>query len=116
MKEEYVGPRSELEESITEVWKEVLQLDKVGINDNFFDLGGNSLLMVKVHKKLQELFKKEYQLVELFKYSSVSALAQFLGEPGKTDNSYQDISDRARKQKQAISNRKHQSKAREVSQ
>jgi polyketide synthase PksJ len=83
MKEEYVGPRSELEESITEVWKEVLQLDKVGINDNFFDLGGHSISLIELQHKLQEALQKEIIITDLLKYPSVNLFAKYLiGQSG----------------------------------
>jgi amino acid adenylation domain-containing protein len=74
----HVLPRTEAEHSIAEVWQEVLQLQSVGIFDNFFDVGGHSLLMVQVHDQLRERFKFEISLVELFEYPSINSLAEHL--------------------------------------
>jgi acyl carrier protein len=74
----YVAPRCETERTIAAIWKQVLQVEKVGMNDSFFDLGGHSLLMVQVHGKLQEVFKKDLSVMELFQYPTVSSLAEFL--------------------------------------
>jgi amino acid adenylation domain-containing protein/non-ribosomal peptide synthase protein (TIGR01720 family) len=74
----YVLPRTEAEHNIAEVWQEVLQLKSVGIFDNFFDVGGHSLLMVQVHDQLRERFKFEISLVDLFEYPSISSLAEHL--------------------------------------
>ena len=63
---------------IADIWQEILQLDKVGIHDNFFDLGGHSLLVVQIHRKLQETFQLKLPLFEMFKYPTVYALAQYL--------------------------------------
>jgi acyl carrier protein len=73
-----VLPRTEAEHNIAEVWQEVLQLKSVGIFDNFFDVGGHSLLMVQVHGQLRERFKFEISLVDLFEYPSISSLAEHL--------------------------------------
>ena len=58
---DYLAPRSEVERSIAIVWQEVLQVEKVGVYDNFFDLGGHSLLMVRVQSRLQEIFNRDMQ-------------------------------------------------------
>ncbi len=79
---EFVAPQSDLEQSIAEIWKKVLGLDDVGLNDNFFDLGGHSMLLTQVHKELQEL-APQLTLVDLFKYPTIGALTGFLsGESG----------------------------------
>jgi amino acid adenylation domain-containing protein len=78
-REAYVAPRGELEESIAAVWRDLFGLDRVGIHDNFFDLGGNSLLIVKLHSRLQKALGREFPLVELFKHPTISALAGGLG-------------------------------------
>ena len=74
----YVVPRTEAERNIARVWQEVLGLESVGIFDNFFDLGGHSLLMIQVHNQLRERFKFEVSLVELFEYPSINSLAEHL--------------------------------------
>ncbi len=75
----YVAPQSEIEKNITAVWQEVLQVEKVGIDDNFFDLGGHSLLMIQVHSKLQAILSKPLTVIELFQYPTINALAAFVG-------------------------------------
>lgn len=73
----YVAPRSDIEKAIATAIREILQLEQVGVNDNFFDLGGNSLLLARYYTKLQNLLPNELQsisLIDLFKYSTISAL------------------------------------------
>jgi amino acid adenylation domain-containing protein/non-ribosomal peptide synthase protein (TIGR01720 family) len=78
----YVAPRNSTEEAIAQVWQELLGFERVGIQDNFFDLGGHSLLLVQVHRRLQDLFpERELSVVELFTYSTVAALAAHLSGP-----------------------------------
>jgi acyl carrier protein len=76
--EPYVAPRSELESLIAGVWREVLEVEKVGVHDNFFGLGGHSLLVIRVNGKLREALRAELPVVEMFKYPTVSALAERL--------------------------------------
>jgi fengycin family lipopeptide synthetase D len=52
----YVEPVGEVERAVAEVWREVLRVGQVGVHDNFFDLGGHSLLLVQVHSLLQERY------------------------------------------------------------
>jgi hypothetical protein len=77
---EYIAPRSALEKTISEVWCEVLNLEKVGVHDNFFDLGGSSLLMPRAQSKLNALLGRKLQLMTLFQYPSISSLAVFLSQ------------------------------------
>lgn len=79
-------PRNQVEEQIAAVWRDVLQLENVGIHDNFFDLGGHSLLLLRLHHQLyhvlrvQEEFGCELAVVDLFQYPTISALASHLSQ------------------------------------
>ncbi len=77
----YAAPKSELERIIAAVWLEALGVEKVGIHDNFFDLGGHSLLLAKVHARLREVLERDLSLVDLFKNPTVSSLAAALSRP-----------------------------------
>jgi hypothetical protein len=66
------------------VWREVLRTDGVGADDNFFDLGGNSVLLVKARSRLAEVFAREVPTVTLFTYPTVRALAAHFDGTGKT--------------------------------
>jgi amino acid adenylation domain-containing protein len=76
------APLSEIEQTISSVWRQVLQVDEVSVHENFFDIGGHSLLMVQVQRNLANVLEKEIQLVDLFKYSTISSLANYLDENG----------------------------------
>ena len=78
----YSAPRSELERTITALWQEELKVETVGVDDNFFDLGGHSLRMAKVHARLKEALGREISLIELFQYPTVSSLARHLSGSG----------------------------------
>ncbi|QXV63878.1 non-ribosomal peptide synthetase [Mucilaginibacter sp. 21P] len=70
-------PRNETEEVILKAWIEVLNKQPIGVNVNFFDIGGNSLLLVKVSTILSEFFP-DLTIVDLFNYTSIEKLAAFL--------------------------------------
>lgn len=71
----FVAPRSELEECIAGIWREVLNVEQVGVHDNFFDLGGHSIRALEVRSRLSHTLGVEIPAVTLFRYPSVSALA-----------------------------------------
>jgi amino acid adenylation domain-containing protein len=100
LESEFVAPRNETEQIIAAIWQEALQTETVGIDDNFFDLGGHSLLMVGVHNKLRERFKKDVPIADLFKHPTIRLLTKCFNEEVKPVSS-QSIRDRAKKQKEA---------------
>src|SRR5262249_58638875 len=63
----WAAPADEAEQSIARVWAEVLGVDRVGRDSNFFDLGGHSLLLINARRKLEEVFAREVPLVEMFR-------------------------------------------------
>ncbi len=67
------APRSGLERSIAEVWREVLGVEQVGVEDNFFDRGGHSLLLIRVHSRLQKILDREIPVVDLFNHPTIAA-------------------------------------------
>jgi aryl carrier-like protein len=79
-----VEPRTPAEEAVAAAWREVLGRERVSVHDNFFDLGGHSLRLVQVHRRLRARFPdREIPVVELFRYPTVAALAAWLsGEAG----------------------------------
>ncbi|HSF40807.1 MAG TPA: amino acid adenylation domain-containing protein, partial [Thermoanaerobaculia bacterium] len=76
--EAFVPPRAGLESAVAEVWREVLGVPEVGAGDNFFDLGGHSLLLVEVQTRLKERLGEEVSLLDLFRNPNVGSLARFL--------------------------------------
>jgi amino acid adenylation domain-containing protein len=77
------APSTDLEREIAVVWREVLGRAAVGVEDNFFDLGGHSLLLVRLHARLQQVLQREIPLLDLFAHPTVRAQAGHLGRrPG----------------------------------
>jgi hypothetical protein len=71
-------PQSEMERVIAAVWREVLAHERVGLHDNFFDLGGHSLLLGQIHSRLARLLGRSLSMVDLFRFPTVAALARHL--------------------------------------
>lgn len=82
LEETFVAPSGAVESALAEIWAQVLGLERVGVHDNFFDLGGHSLLLMQLHGKLNEKFQSDISLVELFEYSTVSAQAKRISNNG----------------------------------
>ncbi|UCH93968.1 MAG: amino acid adenylation domain-containing protein [Candidatus Aminicenantes bacterium] len=74
---EYVPPETEMEKTIADIWREVLQIDQVGLHDNFFDIGGHSLSIVKVNAKLKKVFDKDISAAAMFRYRTISSLVEY---------------------------------------
>ncbi|HYR06596.1 MAG TPA: amino acid adenylation domain-containing protein [Longimicrobium sp.] len=74
-------PRNGLEEMVAELWAGVLGVAQVDVTDNFFDLGGTSLLLYRVYSRLREV-RADLRVVDLFRYTTVEALAGWLGDTG----------------------------------
>lgn len=74
------------ESTIANIWSQVLGLDRVGLNDNFFDLGGHSLHMVSVLSKLQAIYDVPIAIVDLFRYPTVKLLAHKIGAGSQSDD------------------------------
>src|SRR5258708_28808654 len=73
---------NELEAAIADVWKKVLRTDRVGLDDNFFDLGGDSLLLVAVHSQLKKRLEREIHVMDLFDHTTVRTVAKHLRAAG----------------------------------
>ncbi len=72
-------PTTEAQRKVADVWKGVLQIDRVGLDDNFFDLGGHSLLLAQAHALLQSAFGRQFGFIEMFRHPTVATLSAFLG-------------------------------------
>ena len=79
----FVAPGTSTEEILTAIWAEILRLERVGVEDNFFDLGGNSLLGIKVIDRIQARFKLKVSVVRLYQYSTIRSMAEYLTEAMK---------------------------------
>ncbi len=79
LEQAFAAPRNETERRIAGVWQEVLGLERLGIHDSFFDLGGQSLLLARVHARLrQQPGGEQLVLIDLFRHPTVAALAEHM--------------------------------------
>jgi len=84
----YVGPENETQEQLMKIWAEVLLLEEsgIGIDANFFELGGNSLNIIQVNNKIKEVFQEELEVVTLFSYPTIRSLAGYLHQSNGGEN------------------------------
>jgi acyl carrier protein len=97
-----------VEVSLVEIWREVLGLDQVGIYDNFFDLGGHSLALVKVRSRIESRFGRRVSLPELFTYPTIAALSRRLLDAETQNDILAEVRHRSERQKESSRRRRQQ--------
>jgi amino acid adenylation domain-containing protein len=105
----YIAPQTEIEEKIETILKSVLRVDKIGIQDNFFELGAHSLLLVQAQEKLQRTLDREVPVLALFQYPTISSLADYLESSLTVQNEavfQEEFDERAAKIKEARQQRR----------
>jgi amino acid adenylation domain-containing protein len=101
-------PTSEIERQLVVIWQETLGIQTVGIHDSFFDLGGHSLLLLKVCERIRTLLHQPLDIIDMFQYTTIQALAEYL-ETGQQEQTHlQKRLERAQLQRQSISKNKTQ--------
>ena len=96
-----VAPESELEQAIAAIWQEVLGLDQVSVNDNFFDLGGNSVGMIQVHGRLVRALGRDLPITQVFRYSTIGSLAAAIADESGSAAAVESAREAAAKQREA---------------
>jgi natural product biosynthesis luciferase-like monooxygenase protein len=96
-----VLPRDQVEGAISAIWKRVLGIPELGIDDNFFDLGGHSLLMVRTHREIEEEFQIIIPLIKLLEHPTVRTLAAYIRGSVQNDSSGE-LEERANKRMRAM--------------
>jgi acyl carrier protein len=76
--QDYQAPRNTLEQTLADIWAEVLKVEKVGIRDNFFELGGHSLLATQIASRVQKTLQRDVPLRAMFECSTVEELAEHI--------------------------------------
>ena len=102
---EYVAPEGELQGTLVDVWRELLGRDKVGVDDNFFDIGGHSLLVVRMHRSLKERVAQPVALTDLYRFPTIRALASHLEAGGQSED-LKKSADRAAMRRDALKRRR----------
>jgi amino acid adenylation domain-containing protein len=75
------APRTDIERFIGEVWREHLQVTNISVDDNFFDLGGHSMMLLSIHERMAARFNDRITVIDLFSYPSIATLAKYLEAP-----------------------------------
>ena len=73
-----VLPQGDVEKTIAELWRKTLKIERVGVTDNFFDLGGHSLLVVQLHNQLKQALNVPLSLTDLYQYPTIRSLSEYL--------------------------------------
>ncbi|MCP5050991.1 MAG: amino acid adenylation domain-containing protein, partial [bacterium] len=89
---EYVAPRNPVENTLAGIWSEILGVpgERIGVHDNYFDLGGTSFEIIRINGKLREVFQLDIPVVNMYRYTTIKTLAQYLNNeegniPDRTD-------------------------------
>jgi amino acid adenylation domain-containing protein len=96
--EQYIAPRTALEQKMADIWAQTLNLEKVGIHDNFFDLGGTSILGLQLVARIQEQLGSTLRTVKLYQYSTVRALVEYLDREANCQRASQGLQLRSQRQ------------------
>ena len=80
IKDSFVAPRNETEKVVAEIWQGVLKLQRVGVEDNFFDIGGHSLLAVQIMTRIEKKLGKKMPIAVLFEFPTVAKLTAHISE------------------------------------
>jgi amino acid adenylation domain-containing protein len=102
MEQSFRAPENKLELEIARVWQEILSLDRVGIDDNFFDLGGNSLRLAEVHSRLQKMIGSTFSITDLFAHTTVRQVAALLTRAETQLQLGKELLSRAQRQRQVM--------------
>jgi amino acid adenylation domain-containing protein len=105
LNEPFAAAESEMEQVIAGIWQAALGLPEVGKYDNFFDLGGHSLLVAQIHAKLEKAVGRRVAIVDVFRHPTISTLAKHLSEVEPQDRSFDEVHARAHQQKLALAQR-----------
>ena len=89
---EFVLPSNATEELLAKIWTNILRVERVGIHDNFFALGGHSLLSVRLVAEIEKAFNFQIPLSSLFKISTIAEIAELISEQTQGNNSNEDSS------------------------
>jgi acyl transferase domain-containing protein len=105
----YVAPQTELEKAVAEIWQDVLGIDQIGLDDDFFELGGSSLLATQLAARVRAAFAVEVSLVLFRHHPTVASVAAYVASPqaggDRIDASVNDSHHRGSARRSAISRR-----------
>lgn len=95
----FVAPQNQLENDLASIWRDLVGHDQIGANDNFFDVGGNSLLMVQLQNQIRTRLHIDVPLVTLLERPTIGSLAEHVRQDGKVRPEFRDAMERAERQR-----------------
>jgi natural product biosynthesis luciferase-like monooxygenase protein len=105
----FAPPANDLEADIAAIWQTLLGMEQVGRDDNFFDIGGHSILAVQAHRLISDKLARPLAVTDLFRFTTIRTLAQHLGQSHgsaqESDSSLQQSLDRAERRRQQLQRR-----------
>ncbi len=107
----FVPPKIKMEIEIAQIWKETLQLKEVGVNDIFFELGGNSLLAILVQQKLLQQLGVKIEVIDIFQFPTIRSLAKKL-EAKRRRNFSQTTNNSAQRYVSSVANKRNNARRR----
>ncbi|PMB26517.1 hypothetical protein CEN47_15865 [Fischerella thermalis CCMEE 5319] len=108
----YVVPSNEIEQKLANIWQEILGIKNVGLHDNFFELGGDSLLIIQVRSKILKTLNKNLSIADLFEYSTISTLAEYISGKQIEEPIFQQADERASRKEAAMQEKRQLMKQR----
>ncbi len=112
----HIPPQTEMEQSIAAIWRELLHTERIGVHDNFFEIGGSSLLLIRMHSLLRTRIETDISVIDLFKYPTISTLAHYLTrEHDQSGAAIQRVLSRSMQRKTALQQQKQQHRAKRAS-
>ncbi|MCE9606887.1 MAG: LLM class flavin-dependent oxidoreductase [Planctomycetia bacterium] len=102
----FVAPESELEVQIAALWQDLLGREQVGLDDNFFDIGGHSLLVVRMHRRLAQAITVPVALTDLFRFPTIRTLTAHLTGPSSSADAAAETADRAKQRRDSLDRRR----------
>ncbi|MEH2064602.1 MAG: non-ribosomal peptide synthetase [Nostoc sp.] len=111
LEQAYIAPQTDLERLLAGILSELLKIDRVGIDDNFFDLGGTSISILQVAVRVQQELGIELAAVKLFQYSTIGSLANYLHSNQNSQPSSDKLQNRAQRQQASRTRRRNHQQA-----
>ncbi|MEW6733418.1 MAG: SDR family NAD(P)-dependent oxidoreductase [Acidobacteriota bacterium] len=106
LKNDYVAPSNQLERTIAEIWQKTFDIEKIGVRDNFFDLGGDSLIAIQVISQLKKVLNIEIPVVNVYEGLTIRSLAELIAPAQSKDEATNNIIDLVREREERMLKRK----------
>ncbi|HEV2855902.1 MAG TPA: amino acid adenylation domain-containing protein [Thermoanaerobaculia bacterium] len=108
LEQAYTGPRTASERLLAGIWQDVLGLDQVGVHDSFFEVGGDSMLALRVLRRLRDHGVTDVVMVDLFQYPTIAALAERIDDRAAAAPRFEAVDRRVERRRQGAARRARQ--------